>query len=132
MSCNKSHHHHCDKLTSNTLLFSETNTLLNILHIRLSFGIVHSIIIYSTISKITVRPREIGTGGTGVMHTSVRTLLNFDCLQVTISYQMSCRILHQSPSWGISRVHFKDRVSPTLSQVTPMQISVVQKQISTG
>ena len=40
--------------------------LLHILHIRLSFGIVHSIIIYSTISKITVRPREIGTGGTGV------------------------------------------------------------------
>jgi hypothetical protein len=26
----------------------------------------HSIIIYSTISKITVRPREIETGGTGV------------------------------------------------------------------
>ena len=35
-------------------------------HIRLSFGIVHSIITYSTISKIAVRPREIGTGGTGV------------------------------------------------------------------
>ena len=32
----------------------------------LALGIVHSIIIYSTISKITVRPREIGTGGTGV------------------------------------------------------------------
>jgi hypothetical protein len=40
--------------------------LLHILHVRLSFGIVHSIIIYSTISKITVRPREIGKGGTGV------------------------------------------------------------------
>jgi len=40
--------------------------LLHILHIRLSFGIVHSIIIDSTISKITGRPREIGTGGPGV------------------------------------------------------------------
>ncbi len=40
--------------------------LLHILHIRLSFGIVHSIIIYSTMSKIAVRPREIGTGGTAV------------------------------------------------------------------
>ena len=55
------------KLTSNTLLlFFRINTLLHILHIRLSFGIVHSIVIYSTISKITVRPREIGTGGTEV------------------------------------------------------------------
>jgi hypothetical protein len=36
------------------------------LHILLSFGFVHSILIYPTISKITVRPREIGTGGTGV------------------------------------------------------------------
>ena len=42
------------------------------LHIRLSFGIqvVHSIIIYSTISKITVRPREIETGGTASGVTS--------------------------------------------------------------
>jgi hypothetical protein len=46
--------------------FFRTRTLLDILHIRLSFGIVHSILIYSTISKFTVRPREIGTGGTGV------------------------------------------------------------------
>ncbi len=46
--------------------FFMESTLLHILHIRLSFGIGHSIIIYSTISKITVRPREIGTGGTGV------------------------------------------------------------------
>ncbi len=45
--------------------FFRISTLLYILHIRLSFGIVHSILIYSTISKITVRPREIGTGGTG-------------------------------------------------------------------
>ena len=99
------------------------STLLHILHIRLSFGIVHSIIIYSTISKITVRPREIGTGGTGVtsnhdneahrgsdsvsyslicallfLRASARTLLNFHCLRVTISYQISWRILPQSPS----------------------------------
>jgi hypothetical protein len=36
----------------------------NLMNIRLSFGIVH-LIIYATISKITVRPREIGTEGTG-------------------------------------------------------------------
>jgi hypothetical protein len=30
---------------------------------RKSFGIFHSIVIYTTISKRTVRPREIGTGG---------------------------------------------------------------------
>ncbi len=82
-------------------------------HIRLSFGIVHSIKIYSTISKITVRPREIGTGGTGVtsnhdneahrgsdsvfysliwalqsewlfLRASAHTLLNFHCLRVTV------------------------------------------------
>jgi hypothetical protein len=47
-------------MASNTLLiFFRISTLL---HIRLSFGIVRSIIIYSAISKITVRPREIGTG----------------------------------------------------------------------
>ena len=34
----------------------QVSTLLNILHIRLSFGIVHPIIVYSTNSKITVRP----------------------------------------------------------------------------
>jgi hypothetical protein len=71
-----------DKLVSNTLLlFCRISTLLHILHIRivvrivvaikhttirLSFGVVHSMVIYSTISKITVRPRELGTGGTGV------------------------------------------------------------------
>jgi hypothetical protein len=46
--------------------FFTLSILLHIVHIRLSFGIVHSIRIYSTISKITGRPREIGTGGTGV------------------------------------------------------------------
>ena len=91
----------------------------DILHIRLSFGIVHSIITYSTISKITVCPREIGTAGTGVTsnhhnedhrgsdsvkvysliwalqnetlpaRASARTLLDFHCLRVTISYQIS-------------------------------------------
>ena len=45
--------------------FFRISTLLHILYIRLSFGIVHYIIIYSTTSKITVRLREIGTGGTG-------------------------------------------------------------------
>jgi hypothetical protein len=43
--------------------FFRISNLLHILHIRLSFGIVHSIIIYSTISKITVRPREVGNRG---------------------------------------------------------------------
>jgi hypothetical protein len=47
------------------LLFFRISTLLHILHIRLSFGIVHSNIICSTISKITVRPREMGTRGNG-------------------------------------------------------------------
>ncbi len=55
------------KLARNTLLlFFRISTSCISLHIRLSFGIVHSFIIYSTISNITVRPREIGTGGTGV------------------------------------------------------------------
>ena len=48
-----------------TSFFFRISTLLHILHIRLSFVIVHSIIIYSTMSKITLSPREIGTGGTG-------------------------------------------------------------------
>ncbi len=55
-----------------TLLYILYFRLLYILHIRhcpfhcisCIFDIDHSIMIYSTISKITVRPREIGTGGT--------------------------------------------------------------------
>jgi hypothetical protein len=119
----------CGKLVSSTLFF--IITLLHILDFRLSFCIVHSIIIYSTISKLTVSPREIGRGGTrgtGVtsnhgdnethrssdsvfynliwalqnewlfLHASARTLLNFHGLQGTISYQISWRILPQSPS----------------------------------
>ena len=51
----------CTLVSNTPLLFFTINTIL---HTRLSFGIVHSIMIYPTISKITVRPREIGTGGT--------------------------------------------------------------------
>jgi hypothetical protein len=56
--------------------FFKDKHLMHILHIRLLFGTVHSIIICSTISKITVRPRQIGTGGTGV--TSITTTVERD------------------------------------------------------
>jgi hypothetical protein len=55
--------------SSNTfLIFFRISILLHILHIRLSFIPHCPFIIYATIivSKITVCPREIGTGGTDV------------------------------------------------------------------
>ncbi len=45
---------------------------------------------------------------------TAHTLLNFHCLRVTISYQISWRILAQSPSQGISRVHFQGWPMPNL------------------
>jgi hypothetical protein len=117
----------CGKQAINTLLLLfRIRTLLHILYIRLSFVIVHSITTYSTISKVTVRPREMGTGGTlgniksrqrgpskirlcflqsdlsltervTLPHTSVCMILNFHCLRVTMSYHISWRILPQVP-----------------------------------
>ena len=44
---------------------------------------------------------------------------HYNGLRVTISYQISWRILPQSPCWGISRVHFQGQTH-ILPQVTPM------------
>ncbi len=52
------------------------------------------------------------------LRASVRTLLNFHCLRVQISWG----ILPQRLSYRISRVHFRGQPH-TLPQVTPMQIS---------
>ncbi len=46
------------------------------------------------------------------LHVSARTLLNFRCLRVTISYQISWGILPKSPSLGII-LESTSRVSPT-------------------
>ncbi len=150
------------KLVSNTLLllFFRISTLPHILHIRSSFGLVHSIIIFlknilNIIKDHSTSSTNRKRGNRGnfksrkwdpsrfrlcflqpdlssvesyrtslFLRESARTLLNFHCLRVTISYQISWRLLPQSPSLGISRVHFQvesTRVhlqSHTLPQVT--------------
>ena len=61
------------------------NTLL---HIRLSFGVVHSIIIYSTISKIIVRPgsrNRTRTGGTRQLQQRGLSKLRLCFLQPDLS-----------------------------------------------